>query len=689
MSSAIISSSSGSTSSTGMSSISSHTASSEMVTEVFSFSAPRPDAPRLAPLAPERVATPPAAKQYKINFICSQLQLCKIHTRKNLIENFGRVVGQICQNPKIFNAQHTAKQNFEIFREAIRSYSAIHALKLTLTENDAPLFNKALALGLPEEAPAPIEGDDLSRVTQNYDRFATSRAKIKKTNQGIATLLEGRGFVECPHIILGSGDTGTSIWLDKYKRHHGQTHKKLTRGEVPDVLMIGESFGSWKQDYSLAQPYSLLERGSERWNPSDYVTREHYASNPRVNARHAYQANVANLAKTDAPLLETKVLRIEKKGNHLADWRSRDYAYRLIIATPHGQKAIYTNEVDICTGLGPAKNGLTGPVMPQNEFERLNRFDPKKKCTPIVDGNQFILTDAEEHSPTGKTVVVYGGGGTAAACYRKAFFGHDVRTEDLEFRDESRKNRTLWIGRDGFAAAGSGKLATSALTGAGRRHELRTAELRAVREDAETGKLHLSFMPSSKGDKEIVPPSLFEIECDQLVYSMGQEDSELRRLTREFDAELALDTDVTGIPFGVKTPDARIHFFGAAAQAIKPKEYTAATWKWLHEENIGPDVGPGSMPPSRSQIKHHLSKLGIHTTSINVNMDTRYLIRAFLLQAGVPSDRIAPFIADILEARKIGPGGFSHEALQGLLDKHRLNDLLQIRGHGHLVKKIR
>ncbi len=523
---------------------------------------------------------------------------------------------------------------------------------------------------------------DLMRIVHHYDRLEKAYEKIGMTNASLDKVFKNQEFAACSHVIVGAGDSGTSLWLEKYKPHHGKTQAKLDQGQLPDVLMIGETLGNWKHDYTLAQPYNLLERGISASNPSDFLFFPYYNTNPYANARHVFQANLVSLALTDAPhLAGIKMLRIEKKNQHSADWKSKDHDYRVITLIPAVEKAVYTNAIDICTGLGHARNGIAEKCSDLIDFEDLSQFDQNKKFTPIIDGDQFILTDTEEKSPESRTIVIYGGGGTAAACYRKGFFGNDRKTEPRPF--ENQKNKVIWVAKNGFKSAGGGKLATKALAAAKKRNELFTAELREITLSPKKEKLKLSFTPFHKTTE--ASDLLSEIECDQFIYALGQEDIDLAQACEELNLELELDINKTGMPLGVKTKDEKIHFFGAAAMAIRQQDYISATWKWLHEENIGPDVGPGSMPPSRAQIKQYISEIGLPIECVNVNIDNSHLIQQFLKQSGIEPEKIPFFMIDILQARKDSTSGCTTTTLQNLLDKHAINSKVQILGLTHLT----
>lgn len=540
---------------------------------------------------------------------------------------------------------------------------------------------ESLITDLQDQAEHFHNPEDLTYVAHSYEILAKACQQIEKMNSTLTKVIKVHEYVTCSSVILGLGDCGTTLWLEQYMSYHGKVQKQIELGEVPEILMIGETFGSWKHDYTLAQPYNLLERGVVASNPSAYLFQPYYLKNPYANARHVYQANLVSLAKSGAPLLlGVKVLHIETKGNQHDDWQSPNHDLRLVSYVANKKIAIYTNEISICTGLGPPRNVILQKCDSLEEYNLLSKFDESLGFTPLVDGDQYVLTDTQEKNFKKRTIVIYGGGGTAAACYRKAFFGHDRKKSPDTFESQINQNEVLWIARDGFEAAGKGKLATSALKTAKLREESLITELDKV--SRKNGRLKLRFRRIQNGNKQI-----FKIICDQLIYAIGQDSAQLKQLCEEFEAGLLLDINQDGMPICVRTDDNKIHFFGAAAMAIRQKEYMEQTWKWLHQENIGPDVGPGSMSPSRAQVREYVNRLGFPIQTVNVNADSIYLVRKFLEQCEVENKKINLLIADILLARKDSTAGFSKEKLQAFLDKYELNTQLYIIGHCHLVKK--
>ncbi|MFJ1267697.1 hypothetical protein ACD661_03880 [Legionella lytica] len=618
--------------------------------------------------------------QFTINYICSCLLVCKISTTKDLGERFEDLIAQITQNPNIFK-DLSKKQAHHVLKVAIDVYNDVNTFKIRLdsglikrwaAQNDTPVPHTLVDI--------PTQ-DDLSRVTHSYDRLSQAHQIKKAVQTTIPSLLKKADHAVFSHIIIGTGDTGTTLWLEKYNEHHGATAELLAKSKLPSILMIGNNTGSWKHDYTLAQPQNILERAQTKENPSAYLSTDYYLNNPYANGRHVFQANQVNLAKTQAPLVHATVLKIEKKENHLNNWASDalNQNYRLFVEIAGSVKTLYTSELNICTGLGPARNAIAGKLLPNEEFTRLNRWDETRKFTPIVDGNQFILTGTEEQGTGPRVIVIYGGGGTAAAVYRKGFFGNDIRTESREFNPQNQSNTVLWIAKQ-FDKAGTGKLATTALRTAKERNELLQGELIEVSQKS-NGKLVLVFKKTGSSD------DTFKQECDQLVYSIGQDDSAMKKVYEEIEPTLVPTFDDYGMILNISSPDGKVVFFGAAAMAIRETEYSKETWKWLHQENIGGDVGPGSMPPSRAQIKRYNFLNGIQPESINANMDSQHLIIHYLVNAGTDHTNAISFVQDLLEARKHSTAGCKREVLNTLLIKHNLQDLIEIHGHGHLVQK--
>jgi hypothetical protein len=613
-----------------------------------------------------------AARQASINAICSYFVAFEIHSTRDLNAQFEKIIPQINMDPNIFRPTDSLLQRIALFSAAVAAYASITEYKIRISsDNNLNLLKQ-------QSGGKIAKDDDLYKVTQSYDQLLESSHSNKATSNAITRLLKSKNYGVCDTIILGAGDTGTTLWLEKYKSQHGKTHKALSEKKLPNVLMISDGFGSWKHDYTLAQPQSSLERSSADKNPSDFMSAEFYEKNPQVNARHVFQANQVCLGVTQAPLLKSNVQKIEKRANH-ADWQNIASAYRLIIQTSKGEtKAIYANNIEICTGLGAANVAFNEKVIASAEIKKLNQFDDRLGFTPVVDGNQFVLSSSEEGG-NARTIVIYGGGGTASACYRKSFFGTDIRTYDRPYTPENQKNKVLWVYKDFI---GTGKMAENALLGAQERNGVFTGELLKITPSAQ-GKLSLEFKlqgdSSAQATKTVI--------CDQLVYSIGQNDIRARQVCSEVGSDLHMHTDPSGMLLYITTPDQRIRYFGAAAVAFSKAEFLEETMKWLNQQNIGGDVGAGSMPPTRAQIKRHLALLNIKPDSINTNMDTSPLIKEFLVQAGITPANADYFIQDVLLARKQGTSGSSNAVLIELLNKHNLNAVFNIYGHSHLILK--
>jgi hypothetical protein len=615
-----------------------------------------------------------AARQASINSICGILDYLEIHSSHDLRVNFEKIVKKFNRNPNIFRPTDTLLYRAKLFEDAVSAYASVLEYKILVPADiNWSLLTKHNSTHKVQGIP-----DDLLKVTQSYDDLAIASHLNSTTSKAIKKVLDAQDYGVCDTIILGAGDTGTTLWIEKYKAQHGATAKSVAEKKLPDVLMISDGFGGWSQDYTLAQTQSSLERSGADKNPSDFMSTEFYQKNPQANARHVFQANTVCLGKTQAPIFMTNVHKIEKKENHV-NWENNAYSYRVIVESPKGMtKAIYTNNVEVCTGLGAANIAFDAKIITPNEVKRLSQFDNSLGFTPVVDGNQFALTDAEVKN-SDRTIVIYGGGGTATACYRKSFFGTDVRTYDRPYTADNQKNKVLWVYKDFI---GTGKMSANALHAAQQRNEVFEAELVKVVQRSD-GKLSLTFKMLNPGNG----PATQDIVCDQLVYSIGQNDIRARQVCSEVASDIQVQADKSGMLLYVSTPDQRIRYFGASAVAVSKKEFLDQTMAWLKVQNIGGDVGAGSMPPTRAQIKQHLALLNIKPENINTNMDNSALIKDFLVDAGVKATDADNFIQDVLAARKNDTFGFTHDVLEQLFNKHNLNTVFEIYGHSHMVLK--
>jgi hypothetical protein len=135
----------------------------------------------------------------------------------------------------------------------------------------------------------------------------------------------------------------------------------------------------------------------------------------------------------------------------------------------------------------------------------------------------------------------------------------------------------------------------------------------------------------------------------------------------------------------IRTTDGKVHYFGAAAITIRPKQYAETTREWLAKGNVGLDAVPGTMPPSRAQIKKYAFNQGVPIESVNTNADDQALIGEFLKQAGVNTQILPDILREIVSSRKQNAFGFSNLVLQGILKKYSIDDKVIIDGHTNLV----
>ena len=136
------------------------------------------------------------------------------------------------------------------------------------------------------------------------------------------------------------------------------------------------------------------------------------------------------------------------------------------------------------------------------------------------------------------------------------------------------------------------------------------------------------------------------------------------------------------MPLGMRTKDKKIHFIGAAAQTMGGRSYAEAMFKWIRKTKINEDsAAPAVLPISRAMIKMHAVIHGARIQSVNANMDDPSLIGKLCDAAGIKAETTEKLITDILLNRMRTESGMATRDLQGLLDKHKLNSQLLIKGH--------
>lgn len=271
-------------------------------------------------------------------------------------------------------------------------------------------------------------------------------------------------------------------------------------------------------------------------------------------------------------------------------------------------KQVYADQINVCAGFGEARRLTDKQLDPS--INHLTKFNHALGYTPVVDGNSFMLT-AKEESASKKDIIIYGGGGNATACFRKAFFRHDTHLEDREYKKENQFASNLtWFSRDGFELAGYGKLAKTAISFAKDNDQLCCGDLVKV-EETPSGKVKLYFrdlagtyekqpvkysqtMNQNHPTKEISNPAnpsekimVREFECDQFVYTIGQDDKPVTNLFKEYEKDYEVFKDDSSLmPLGVKTQDNSIRFWGATALVVSPSSKVTANIRQADIDNM-------------------------------------------------------------------------------------------------------
>lgn len=651
-------------------------------------------------------SVPKQCTPFRINEVCRALNHFGIFTKTELYDRFPEILNRITQNPDVFKNNYELSLCYKIFRQGVRAYEKAKETRIALGRRESEYFSTLI-----EEFRNDLPGDpgqhladnrprDLDRIVKNYERFESSLKSLEKTHEKLSALITAVDYVSVPHVILGLGDAGTTLWLEKYGRYHQTAKQQIDRQMIPDVIMIGQHVGSFKNSYALPQTHNSLERGAGEYHPGDFISSGSYNENQCVDGRHVYQSNILNLGKTGAPVLgQTHVIHVEKRTNCLENWHLEDQKYRLRVQIGGDQeKLIYTNELDVCTGLGHPKNGYIQKFVGSDEFKRLSQIDKKTGYPALIAGDRYILGFQEGASKMGKrTILILGGGDTAVAAYRKAFFGKDFCVK--EYSEKERKNDVLWFSSHGFSRIGKGKMPNSALDHARETGALFDADLKHIEFDADTKKLNVFVSPKqppageragrssdiTQEDDDSNKNEWVKIECDQFIYSIGQDSEERSQIFSELKEDVVFDYTPDNHFLGLRTKDDCVHFLGAAGQSVGGKGYSDAMTEWISQNHINDDSAASALlPPSRAMIKLHAVNHGAVLRSVNANIDDLTLVEQLLLDAGSGRDECKAFMDDLIVGRRRTESGMSREKLQKLLVRHKLDSILIIKGHNRL-----
>ena len=602
----------------------------------------------------------------------------------NLEDQLSQVIHELVER-EVFKPTETDERNLVLFEKGLKAYSNIHELNIHLTHRTEKLFKKYLhaeyedqtRLTSNEETVSGIEQyqskelEELNRVTENYDRLAASRKAIEIRSGMIKEKIAAREFTSCEQLIIGGGNAGTYLWLQAYGNSHQTTDEQLQKGLVPDTLMLAADMGNWKHDYVLAQPHNLIEREDVHSDPKDFTTKRRYENNAYVNSRHLFQSNMINLNETEAPLaLGIVIQHIEKKENH-SDWKDPNCQYRIKVKIDH-ETEIYTNKIDLCTGLGQSRDILDSQIIEPELLAQLSVPDSKTDLPPLVDGNAFLLSPSKE-KVRGKKIVIYGGGGTATACYRKAFYGTGAVRDTDNYRKEDEANDVFWFFQTTLDPSGTGKKASEAIQSANDAAKLFRGTLRQIVYDNDSKKIKLQFALSNQW---------VEIECDQFVVCTGQDPTTIKGICDEIESDLTVN------PAGLASGNGDIRAFGAAAVALGGKKFQSVTREWILQNQFSRDgEWPGVIPIVHAQINMITSRMGVPLNRVNINTDDIQLIQTFLEEANAPREAIRLFNEELLKHRKTHHSGIKKKELEVILKNHSLHNFVEIAGHGYLKRK--
>lgn len=374
----------------------------------------------------------------------------------------------------------------------------------------------------------------------------------------------------------------------------------------------------------------------------------------------------------------------------------------------HAFRGQYTNDqiASITQIINTVNDGrMLSSLLSKIDYERLATFNPNKGFTPIVDGNTFILSNAEStEQGMGRKILVWGGGGTAAAATRRGLFNEDaphIKVTPETFKE--RVNDVTWIARNGFDTLRDGTLAFDATSTLDREGRLwGSCELTGI-EPIEGDRLRVFIdryqvvndfkkyptnsivMRNIEGRPRPCIKTQEILEVDQLIHNLGQDSRNIEQIFEDVDinsnAEIAIASEL-GVPlYGTVKGDPNIQFHGAAFSTYPfANKSIPILEKTIVSENVPPDVGPGSMPLSWGSLRAtHFTNFGVYYKSVNVTMDFAALIDRHLQRWGIVDAKLRDnFLKDIVANRVETRGGITTHTLNQIIRKHGLQARLMV-----------
>ncbi|ABM31657.1 hypothetical protein Aave_1060 [Paracidovorax citrulli AAC00-1] len=447
------------------------------------------------------------------------------------------------------------------------------------------------------------------------------------------------------------------------------------------VVVVGDQ-GYWNRvGHRLAQPHHILalphEDSAGFVDPGrhDALRRilPHDDRSAYVHSRD-YQARLARLGQYTRGLLESQGRKVLFAGGVSVGKITKSDGAGYRIATNAAGPAVVGHKVVIATGAAPARS-LANHLLP----------DKSTRDLPHILGYDDILAPGAAERIQGKSVMVYGGGPTAAWAMEVAK-GH--------------AGSSMWVARNGFGVAEAAGPRVGAIIEGSRDCQIR-GEIEAIRplgSGEAGGEPRLRVVVASETSGKAVERK--SVDVDYLVNSIGQDAYAPGGLhdvlSADIKAELQPIPDrnrVSGVPgtmlgFGTETGDLQI--IGAAAasyqdasRGLKPGRLASETLP--RSGKIGITIGgvvasvaalTDYMPMRQNPATGEMKVTGLNLHVMNATQLAVYLTGAY---PDAPAERINTTVEQYLAARSCTEFGLPDVELQAFMEA-RLGPLPRIEG---------
>ena len=305
---------------------------------------------------------------------------------------------------EIQSAEFVSQIKTKIEEHKVQTKQKISASMPELKEASNEQIISALSqVDLEKERKASLQREYEDAVASNQARadHLMHLFESKQEPYVVDTLVLGAG----PNAIFVAGNYHQNI-VDK----HGELYNPDGATELPtEVIYVGVSSHATFSDKDLGlmgQEARFISPEILSRQPADYIPDDQIVTQ-RASIESFAKAITVTKDHLKMPILESEAKTIEVRDKTEQGWEISDCRYRVKVK----DKYIYTNKIDIATGLGRPRTLASNLFWNITKDDAYDSHKGKDGIAPVVIGQYCNSIEMPKNS----NVVVMGGGGTAAS----------------------------------------------------------------------------------------------------------------------------------------------------------------------------------------------------------------------------------------------------------------------------------